>query len=356
LKPFASQTYYELLEISVSASTAEVRSAWERLNRMYADDQLALYGLASAATAAALRKRLHEAMEVLTDDELRGMYDEEIGLPARELAVDEPIVRQLEMGELLRGADHSVASTHPRVAFTWSESAAPSVMPPMASPPMPPSSRSHTPPVPAPAPNVGSPPTPPAPAPSGPAAVAVPSAPMVVPPPSAPAFVPPPSAPAAVPPPWAPAFVPAPSAPGFPAPSAPTAVAPQASEAERLSEESAISMLPRPSPSARPSSPPPGPSAPDRPRPLDIPADAEFNGELLRKVRTSLGLSLSVVAERTRIGSKHLENVEADRYDALPATVYLRGILMSLAKELRLDGLKVSRSYLSLVERIRSKG
>ena len=65
---------------------------------------------------------------------------------------------------------------------------------------------------------------------------------------------------------------------------------------------------------------------------------------------------MAEVAERTRIGSKHLENVEADRYDALPATVYLRGILMSLAKELRLDGVRVSRSYLSLVERIRSKG
>ncbi len=117
-----------------------------------------------------------------------------------------------------------------------------------------------------------------------------------------------------------------------------------------MAEEAAIAMLPRASPR------PPAPSAPERPRMPDISADAEYNGELLRKVRTALGLSLAAVAERTRIGSKHLENVEADRYDALPATVYLRGILMSLARELRLDGVKVSRSYLSLVERIRSKG
>jgi cytoskeletal protein RodZ len=42
----------------------------------------------------------------------------------------------------------------------------------------------------------------------------------------------------------------------------------------------------------------------------------------------------------------HLENIEADRFGALPAPVYLRGILMSLARELRLDGQKVARSYL----------
>ncbi len=279
MKPFAAQSYYELLEISVSASTPEIRSAWERLNRMYADDQLALYGLANAGSAAALRKRLREAMEVLTDDELRCMYDEELGLPARELIVDEPIVSQLEMGELLRGADHSIASTHPRVSFTWSDSS-PSLQP-VASPPV---------------------------APPPPAAVA-------------------------------------PTQPPLPV----VVAQPQPAEAERISEEAAISMLPRPSPKATT-------PLPERPKLPDIAPDAEYNGELLRQVRTALGLSLTVVAERTRIGSKHLENVEADRYDALPATVYLRGILVSLAKELRLDGIKVSRSYLSLVERIRSKG
>jgi cytoskeletal protein RodZ len=51
-----------------------------------------------------------------------------------------------------------------------------------------------------------------------------------------------------------------------------------------------------------------------------------------------------------------LENVEADRYAALPAPVYLRGILMSLARELGLDGIKVSKSYLALVEASKGKG
>jgi len=85
-----------------------------------------------------------------------------------------------------------------------------------------------------------------------------------------------------------------------------------------------------------------------RPKPVELPPNAEFNGEVLRQVRESRGLSLAQLAERTRISSKHLENVEADRYTALPATVYLRGILMNIARELGLDPLKVSRSYLTL--------
>ena len=93
-----------------------------------------------------------------------------------------------------------------------------------------------------------------------------------------------------------------------------------------------------------------------KPRPYEIPEGVEINGDLLRQVRLAKGLSLVQLADRTRIGVKHLENVEADRYDALPAAVYLRGILMNVARELGLDGLRVSKSYLTFVEAHRSKG
>src|SRR6266849_5827920 len=88
---------------------------------------------------------------------------------------------------------------------------------------------------------------------------------------------------------------------------------------------------------------------PVRARPKEIPQNAEFNGELLRQIRESQGLSLVQVSERTRISVRHLENVEADRYDALPATVYLRGMVINLARELKLDPIRVARSYLALV-------
>ena len=41
------QSYYELLEVPVSAGAAQIRAAYERLLQLYSDDQVALYGLAT---------------------------------------------------------------------------------------------------------------------------------------------------------------------------------------------------------------------------------------------------------------------------------------------------------------------
>jgi hypothetical protein len=87
----------------------------------------------------------------------------------------------------------------------------------------------------------------------------------------------------------------------------------------------------------------------------DVAPDTVFTGEVLRRVRESRGLSLRELSDRIRIGVSHLENIEADQYRSLPVTVYLRGFLMSLARELKLDPLKVSKSYLDLVANARQK-
>jgi hypothetical protein len=140
-----------------------------------------------------------------------------------------------------------------------------------------------------------------------------------------------------------PSSVAAPMAPPPPA-------APAEPEVPRLSDDVELAIIPARASPAREF------KVEARPKPYEVPPDVEFNGGLLRQVRMARGLSLSQLAERTRIGTKHLENVEADRYDALPAVVYLRGILMNLARELGLDGLRVSKSYLAFVEAHRSKG
>jgi hypothetical protein len=150
-------------------------------------------------------------------------------------------------------------------------------------------------------------------------------------------------------------------------PASSTPVPPQPAEPARPTpprSEPAASGAPKPEPTpARPPTsqpaevglvPAPRPREQPRPKTLDIPSDAEFNGELLRRVRESRGYSIQQVAERTRISLRHLENVEADRYKDLPAHVYLRGILMNLARELGLDPLRVSRSYLTLASKGRS--
>ena len=71
-----------------------------------------------------------------------------------------------------------------------------------------------------------------------------------------------------------------------------------------------------------------------------------MTGEALRRVREARGLSLKDLAARTKIGHWHLDNIEREKYPALPALVYLRGFLGSLARELKLDPVRVSRSYL----------
>ena len=118
-----------------------------------------------------------------------------------------------------------------------------------------------------------------------------------------------------------------------------------------------------PSPEARPAEPPPSAPAPARPAAaapirldrevqlppvpeIPMPEGAAWTGEALRKVREARGLSVPQIAERTKVTRHHVENIEAERYAALPAPVYLRGILLSLARELRLDGQKVARAYL----------
>ncbi|MGC4113827.1 MAG: helix-turn-helix domain-containing protein [Myxococcales bacterium] len=106
------------------------------------------------------------------------------------------------------------------------------------------------------------------------------------------------------------------------------------------------------------SDPPERQASPSKPpnKGLELPPDAVYTGELLRRIRESRGLSQRELSDRTKISLAHIENIEADHYGAMPVTVYLRGFLMSMARELKLDPLKVSKSYLELVGKAKQKG
>jgi hypothetical protein len=116
----------------------------------------------------------------------------------------------------------------------------------------------------------------------------------------------------------------------------------------RLPAEEVRPARPSPEPPAQPpppAAPPPAPSAPIQ-KPFTPPEGAVWTGELLRQAREARGLTVAQMAERTKVSRLHIESVEGDRFDQLPVPVYLRGIVMCIARELRLDGQKVSRSYL----------
>jgi flagellar biosynthesis protein FlhG len=89
----------------------------------------------------------------------------------------------------------------------------------------------------------------------------------------------------------------------------------------------------------------------------EIGPDTEFTGALLRKVRESLGLELLDISTKTKIGRTHLQAIEEERYDDLPALVYARGFLGELAKQLRVDPMQVQKTYLRRMrEELASRG
>lgn len=80
-----------------------------------------------------------------------------------------------------------------------------------------------------------------------------------------------------------------------------------------------------------------------------VPEGGPWTGETLRRIREARGITVRQIADRTKVTRHHIENIEDEKFGALPAPVYLRGILLSIARELRLDGQKVARSYLDRV-------
>lgn len=91
-------------------------------------------------------------------------------------------------------------------------------------------------------------------------------------------------------------------------------------------------VLPFPAPAS------PGPAA-DLPKVL--------SGADLRRMREARGLSLRHIAMVTKIGVRFLEYIEQDRFDFLPAPVYLRGFLQEYARLVGIDPRRTADAYMS---------
>jgi hypothetical protein len=61
-------------------------------------------------------------------------------------------------------------------------------------------------------------------------------------------------------------------------------------------------------------------------------------GERLVRARESVGLSLADIASQTRIPIRHLQNIEQEEWDALPAPTYAVGFVRAYAGAVGLDG------------------
>jgi DnaJ-class molecular chaperone len=76
-----------------------------------------------------------------------------------------------------------------------------------------------------------------------------------------------------------------------------------------------------------------------------------LSGPDLKQLREAYGIELPEIYAITRISIGILKMIEADRFDELPANVYLRQFLKTYAELLHLDSKHVVDSYLTLMVR-----
>jgi flagellar biosynthesis protein FlhG len=76
------------------------------------------------------------------------------------------------------------------------------------------------------------------------------------------------------------------------------------------------------------------------------PEDGVYDGPVLRRIRLSRGVELEDISVTTKINETYLRFIEENRYQDLPAPVYVRGFLREYAKCLHLDPNRVTQSYM----------
>jgi len=75
-------------------------------------------------------------------------------------------------------------------------------------------------------------------------------------------------------------------------------------------------------------------------------SDAPFDGARLRRNRLQRGLEIDEIAQITKVSSMYLRFIEEDRFDGLPAPVYVRGFVTAYARCLGLEPSRVVGDYM----------
>lgn len=88
------------------------------------------------------------------------------------------------------------------------------------------------------------------------------------------------------------------------------------------------------------------------------PLDPEQSpGLFLQRARERAGISLQEISRRTKIGTGKLTNIENQRFDLLPAPVYLRGFVEQYARLVGLpDPRQIAEIYLACCNRSQESG
>jgi len=75
LKKIENLNFYELLEVSPTATKQEIHKAYERIRRVYEPNSIALYSLFTPEETAAIHQRIEEAYRTLVYEDNRKRYD-----------------------------------------------------------------------------------------------------------------------------------------------------------------------------------------------------------------------------------------------------------------------------------------
>jgi curved DNA-binding protein CbpA len=75
VKKIEDLNFYELLEVSPTASSQDIHRAYERIRRVYDPNSIALYSLFSSEETAIIHQRIEEAYKTLMYDTNRKKYD-----------------------------------------------------------------------------------------------------------------------------------------------------------------------------------------------------------------------------------------------------------------------------------------
>lgn len=78
---------------------------------------------------------------------------------------------------------------------------------------------------------------------------------------------------------------------------------------------------------------------------LSGPENGRWSGASLRRTRLARGLELEQITEITKVNPVYLRCIEEERFEALPAAVYVRGFVTAYARCLGLDAARVASDY-----------
>jgi flagellar biosynthesis protein FlhG len=79
---------------------------------------------------------------------------------------------------------------------------------------------------------------------------------------------------------------------------------------------------------------------------FDEESEDSFDGAWLRRYRLRCGVEIDQIAAVTKINPSYLRSIEEERFDRLPAAVYVRGFVGAYARCLALDPARVVAGYM----------